>query len=53
MTDAFVSDAIRYVENGLGGGAWLLARKADKKVDKKVDEIADRIPPTIPRRPSP
>lgn len=53
MADAFVSDGIRYVENGLGGGAWLLGRKADSKVGKKLDEIADRIPPTIPRRSSP
>ena len=48
VADAVVSQAIHWGETGLGGGAYLGARRIDKKVGAKLDDLGDRIPPRIP-----
>ena len=48
MADVVVSDAIRWVENGTGGGAWLLGRRLDRKLDATIGQAADRLPLPAP-----
>ena len=60
MADAAVSGFIYASEEGLGGAAWLAARRfdtlVDETLDKKLEEILDKklgdaLPqPTVPRR---